>query len=307
METLKVDTLLLSGGAMKCISILGALQYLFEKEIIKPDFEGIKEIYFVSGSSIYLTPLLIGMSMDTTIDLFKKIDYSGIVKNSNEMRIQNLFDNFGLKKITEFKFIMNAIFKGKGIDENITLKDFYELTKIKIHFRVVNINKVRTEYLNKDNSPDLKYIDAVCMTSCIPLLFEPIEYNGCKYVDGGVNNNFPYEMIDGNKNYLGINILASKISLDHEEDGSDAEDDPHHNIIKDLPDYLNLIYNIYGTPPIEKKAIQHIKILIGGSGVDFERFSSVMNDTLLLGYKSTEEHFANFQTHTDPTLSKNED
>ena len=31
MENLKIDTLLFSGGAMKCISILGSLKYLFEK------------------------------------------------------------------------------------------------------------------------------------------------------------------------------------------------------------------------------------------------------------------------------------
>ena len=65
---------------MKCISILGALQYLFEKDIIKENFEGIKDMYFVSGSSIYLTPLLIGFSMDSTIELFKKIDYEKVIR-----------------------------------------------------------------------------------------------------------------------------------------------------------------------------------------------------------------------------------
>ena len=73
------------------------------------------------------------------------------------------------------------------------------------------MNKQCNEYLNKDNSPDLKYTDAICMTSCIPILFEPIEYNGCLYIDGGVNNNFPYEKIIDRKNYLGIDILSSKI------------------------------------------------------------------------------------------------
>ena len=307
MDKMKVDTLLFAGGGMKCISILGSLQYLFEKEIIKPNFEGIKEIYFVSGSSIYLTPLLLGISMKTTINIFKQIDYGEVYKNSDGMKLQNLFDNFGLKKISEFKFIGQAILKGKNIDENITLKDFYELTKIKINFRVVNINKVRTEYLNKDNSPDLKYVDAVCMTSCIPILFEPIEYNGCKYIDGGVNNNFPYEIIFEKKNYLGINILSSKISLNEESNNEESNNEESNNEIINIRQYLNIIYNIYGAPPIGKPSINHIKILIDGSGIDFERFSSSMDETLLTGYKSTEEHFSNFQKHTDSNLPKNED
>ena len=107
---------------------------------------------------------------------------------------------------------MHAVLKGKGLSPDITLKEFSDLIGINLHFRVININKQCNEYLNKDNSPDLKYTEAVSMTSCIPILFEPIEYNGCLYIDGGVNNNFPYEKIIDRKNYLGIDILSSKIS-----------------------------------------------------------------------------------------------
>ena len=300
MENIKnIDTLRFSGGAMKCICILGVVKYLFKKDIIKPNFEGITDIYFVSGSSIYITPLLIGFTLDCTINLFKKIDYNEIYENSKDMKIQNLFDNFGLKDIKDFKYIMHAVLRAKGIDVNITLKEFYERTKKNIHFRVININKEKTEYLNKDNSPDLKYTDAICMTSCIPILFEPIEYNGCKYIDGGVNNNFPYEIISKNKNYLGINIIASKISMINE---TDITKDIHK-----LSDYLYLLYNVYGTPPIEVPSIRHIKILIDGTGVNFERFSSIIDETLLLGYNTADKHFSNFQKHSDSSPEENED
>ena len=299
MENIKnIDTLLFSGGAMKCISILGSLQYLFENNIVKENFEGIKEMYFVSGSSIYLTPLLLGFSMDSTIDLFKKIDYEKL-SGIDDMKIQNIFENYGLKKITDYKYIIDAILRSKNF-ENITLKEFYEFTKIKLNFRVINLNKQCNEYLNKDNSPDLKYCDAICMTSCIPLLFEPIKYNGCLYIDGGVNNNFPYEKIIDKENYLGINILSSKISCNSDGD-SDIEE------IKDLQQYLNIIYNVYGSPPIIKPSINHIQLLIDGTGVDFNRFSSIISETILLGYNTTKEHFTNFQKHNDSSPHKNED
>ena len=299
MENLEIDTLLLSGGAMKCVSILGALKFLFKENIIKPSLENIKDIYFVSGSSVYMTPLLIGFSLDCTIDLFKKIDYKTMYDSSKEMKIQNLFDKFGLKDITEFKFTMEAILRSKDIDVNITLKEFYELTKKNIHFRVININEERNDYLNKDNSPDLKYMDAVCMTCCIPILFEPVEYNGCKYIDGGVNNNFPYEVLINNKNCLGINILQSSISLCNTS-CCDTE-------INDLSQYLYKIYNIYGAPPISEKSINHIKLLINGTGVDFNKFSSIIDETLLIGYNTTKEHFSNFQKHNDSSPQENED
>ena len=300
MEKLKnVDTLLFSGGGMKCVSILGTLQYLFEKNILNSTFEGIKNIYFISGSSIYITPLLIGLTMETTINLFKKINYKHIFEKCRKMKIQRLFDNFGFKPVTDYSFIVGVMLENKGIDRNITLKGFYELTKINIHFRVTNINKETNEYLNKDNSPDLKYIDAVCMTCCIPLLFEPVEYNGCKYVDGGINNNFPYEVLDNNKNCLGINILQSPISLCN---GSCCDTE-----INNLAQYLYKIYNTYGAPPISKESINHIKILQNGIPIDFDKFSSIINDTILVGYNAAEEHFSSFQKHNDSSPPENED
>ena len=294
-----IDTLIFSGGAMKCVCILGVLKYLFEKNIIKPNFDDINEIYFVSGSSIYMTPLLIGFSLESTIDLFKKLDYKKIYEDSGNMKIQNLFDNFGLKDIRDFKYIAEIILSKKNIDKEITLKGFYDLTKKNINFRVININKEKNEYLNKDNSPDLKYIDAVCMTSCIPILFEPIEYNGCMYIDGGVNNNFPYDVIINKKNYLGINILTSNISL--------CDNECKDQKISNLTEYLSKIYNVYGAPPITEKSINHIKLLIDGTGIDFERFSCIIDETISQGYNTTKEHFSSFQKHDDSSLESNED
>jgi len=293
----EIDTLFFSGGAMKCLAILGCLQYFFEKGIIKPNFEGIKDIYFVSGSSIYLTPLLIGFSLESTIELFKKIDYAKLSGIDN-LKIQNFFENYGFKKITDYFFIMEAVLKGKNINPDITLKEFSEMIGINLHFRVINVNKQCNEYLNKDNSPDLKYCDAICMTSCIPILFEPIKYNGCLYIDGGVNNNFPYEKFSDKKNFLGINILSSKISCNKKKNNEE---------INSLSEYMNLIYNIYGSPPIIKPSINHIEILIDGSGVNFDRFSDSMKETLLLGYKTCEEHFSTFQKHNCSMHEENED
>lgn len=298
MENIKnIDTIFLSGGGMKCLSILGVLKYLFEKDIIKENFDGIKDIYLISGSSIYLTPLLLGFSMESTLELFKKLDYKKL-SGIDDIKIQNFFDNYGFKKITDYRYIMEAIVKGKNVDPDITLKELYNLININLHFRVINVNKQCNEYLNKDNSPDLKFTDAICMTSCIPILFEPIEYNGSLYIDGGVNNNFPYEKVIDKKNYLGIDILSSKISC-----GKDIEKEE----IKSLSDYMNIVYNIYGSPPIIKPTINHIQILIDGCGINFDRFSESMDETLLLGYNTCEEHFSNFQKHNDSSHHKNED
>ncbi|MFN8714412.1 MAG: patatin-like phospholipase family protein, partial [Bacteroidota bacterium] len=38
-------------------------------------------------------------------------------------------------------------------------------------------------------------VEVMCASSAIPVLFKPVEINGCIYVDGGVLNNLPVDLI----------------------------------------------------------------------------------------------------------------
>ena len=44
---MKYDSLLLSGGGLKCYSFLGVLRYLFDNNIIDKNFKNIKNIVTV--------------------------------------------------------------------------------------------------------------------------------------------------------------------------------------------------------------------------------------------------------------------
>ena len=61
--------------------------------------------------------------------------------------------------------------------------------------KTVNISNGETEYLNHETTPDLEVIMGIRMTSCIPLIFQPIKYKEGLYIDGGVCGNFPIEYI----------------------------------------------------------------------------------------------------------------
>ena len=65
---MNIDTLILSGGGIKCLSFLGSLKYLIDHKIINLD--KIKSIIGVSGGIIYITPLLLGYSIDEIIQIF---------------------------------------------------------------------------------------------------------------------------------------------------------------------------------------------------------------------------------------------
>ena len=62
---------------------------------------------------------------------------------------------------------------------------------MKIHIAAFCLNTSKTEYFSVDTHPDMKVIDAVCMSIAIPLVFECGKYNGKTYIDGGVAEEIP--------------------------------------------------------------------------------------------------------------------
>ena len=72
--------------------------------------------------------------------------------------------------------------------------DFLTLSKLTGRNLVVvasNITRNREEVLSVDTTPDLSVARAVAMSACLPVMFRPIVYKGCSYLDGGIWNYLP--------------------------------------------------------------------------------------------------------------------
>lgn len=281
----KIDTLVLSGGGIKCLSILGALSYLIEKKIIEDCFKGIKKIHYTSGSSIFTFPLLFGFNIVSAIKIFKDVDWSKI-DLTEKMSINNLFTNFGFTDTETYKYILEVFLENKGIRKDITLKEVYEINKIELNFNVVNVTKDKYESLNYINSPDLPIIKAIRMTSNIPILFKPIEYNGDLFVDGGLIENIKYEELCKNKKSIGIDIISSDLL------NTDQKEYKKNNF-KDVKEYLSYLYSVYGSKIYHENLNNHIKVKIPGFGGDIQNYKKDVDVMITGGYETALEHFKN--------------
>jgi len=281
----KIDTLVLSGGGIKCLSILGALSYLIEKKIIEDGFKGIKKIHYTSGSSIFTFPLLFGFNIRSAIEIFKDVDWSKI-DLTEKMSINNLFTNFGFTDTETYNYILEVFLENKGLRKDITLKEVYEINKIELNFNVVNVTRDKYESLNYINSPDLPIIKAIRMTSNIPILFKPIEYNGDLFVDGGLIENIKYEELCKNKKSIGIDIISSDLlNTDHKENKK--------NNFKDVKEYLSYLYSVYGSKIYHENLKNHIKVKIPGFGGDIQNYKKDVDVIITSGYETAVEHFKN--------------
>jgi predicted acylesterase/phospholipase RssA len=82
---------------------------------------------------------------------------------------------------------------------------------MKIYVSAFCLNTSETVYFSKDSHPDMKVIDAVCMSMAVPFIFACGSYENRTYVDGGVKEEFPLTPFLDKKPH---EITCMKIKMD---------------------------------------------------------------------------------------------
>jgi predicted acylesterase/phospholipase RssA len=67
---------------------------------------------------------------------------------------------------------------------------FLDIEK-KIYISAFCVNTSKTVYFSKDTHPNMKVIDALCMSIAVPFIFSSYRYDGMVYVDGGTLETLP--------------------------------------------------------------------------------------------------------------------
>lgn len=88
-----------------------------------------------------------------------------------------------------------------------TMMQLYMATGVNITFVTYNVDKMETEYLSKDTTPQLSSVKAVMMSSAMPGILTPVIHRGYAYADGAIGD--PYSILsddNGVNKILGIYI-----------------------------------------------------------------------------------------------------
>ena len=207
---MKIDTLVLSGGGPSAIAYIGIFQGLFENNILQKDLNNIKEIITTSAGIFFSFFLLLKIDIKVIYHLIDQFHISSILKNDN-ISINDLLIDFGIFSNHKIKEMFQSVIKNKINKSDLTLRELYDLTKIKLTVKVFNVTMKRLEYISYKTDPDLSVSTLGMMTTSIPGIFKPVIYNECKYVDGGLRGHYPIEKCKS-KNYLGIVIIGGTIN-----------------------------------------------------------------------------------------------
>jgi len=194
-----IKHLVVSGGGPTMIQTLGSIQHLEENKFI--DINIIETIYGTSAGA------LIGVLICLKFDWITLHDY--IIKRPWQevfpIKVQNIFDAYTKKGIFDEKTIIKCfkpLFDAKDISLNISLKEFFEYSKIELHMFSFEVNAFQIEDISYLTHPELSLITAIQMSCALPVLMTPICTEGKCYIDGGITCNYPlkYCIESPNKN-----------------------------------------------------------------------------------------------------------
>lgn len=200
------DTIVLSGASTKGFIILGALQYLQDKELIN----NFNNIIGTSSGAIISYLLCIGY---TPVEIVVYICTHNLLEKMQTFNMVDLVQGNGA---TSFHPIQEGIEKMTiaKIGYLPTLKDIKENFGKNLIIVTHNITEDKSEYLSHKNFPELPCLVALRMSANIPLVFDHYRYGHSFYIDGGISDNFAIQLGDkiGEK-VIGINLISKTNDL----------------------------------------------------------------------------------------------
>jgi predicted acylesterase/phospholipase RssA len=183
-----IKHLVIAGGGPVGLCFLGALQYLNEKSIWS--IENIESIYATSIGTIIAAFICLKYDREVLNKYIIDRPWSDAFKLTGK-QIFEAYNKKGLFDTKLAEIIFSPLLKAKDLSLNITLKEFYDFSKIEFHLYTFELNTFQTVDLSYKTHPDLSLMKALTMSCGLPGLFMPICMDESCYIDGGVMWNYP--------------------------------------------------------------------------------------------------------------------
>ena len=167
-----MEYLVIGPGAMGGFSMLGYLK------TIEESLDNIQEYSGASAGAIISVFLALGFSIDNILYKLAELEGNKLVK----LNLKCFMNKYGLVDLKPIRDKFVEIFESDPT--------FLDIEK-KIYISAFCVNTSKTVYFSKDTHPNMKVIDALCMSIAVPFIFSSYRYEGMVYVDGGTLETLP--------------------------------------------------------------------------------------------------------------------
>jgi predicted acylesterase/phospholipase RssA len=224
MEFPEIQHLVFAGGGPVLLQMVGALQYLSEKNPTPfLDRQKIQSMYGTSAGAIAATLVCLDLDWEIILDYLVKRPWETVF----HFQIEHLFSAYYRRGIFDrevIEKIFHPLLKAKDLDPEITLQEFFLFTKIDLHIFTFEINSFQTENVSHSNYPDIPLVDALYMSCAIPVFMAPKLIEQKCFMDGGLCANYPIsfcaESVGSLEHILGFKSCCSEEKNELTEDSS---------------------------------------------------------------------------------------
>jgi len=199
--------LCLSGGGVKALAHIGAMEVLKERGLLG----AVKEYIGVSAGALCAFCMCLGCSLSELRMIVEMMDFSQLRHLEPETLMQ-FPDVYGMDTGDNLMKLLTAILRAKNLSPSIT---FEELGRLKIGPRLrvyaTDLNLCRAVELSESTEPGLEVRLALKASMSIPLYFQPVRHpaSGHLLVDGGVVSHSPLRFLSQEEKDVTLSITFS--------------------------------------------------------------------------------------------------
>jgi NTE family protein len=193
--TYSFENLVFEGGGVKGLAFCGALKVMEEKGITTD----VNRLAGSSAGAITAGLLACGYTSDAIMQELKVKDFNefkdddfGIFRD-----VKRLMKEVGFYAGKEFHDWYGELLAKKAGHSDVTFGEVFEKFGKELIVTGTCLNRRETHYYTKERNPHMPVRDAVRISMSIPLFFAAVEWQGDLLVDGGVLNNYPIWVFDG--------------------------------------------------------------------------------------------------------------
>lgn len=180
-QKIAIDTIVFSGGGADGAMFIGAMKSLLQNGT---DLQHAKTLVGYSIGAVMA--VMVGMRM-TPADIETSIlrgFQCGALSKLDIANILNMPTRLGIDDGRKLMDWLGGIMADQGIDQGITFRRFQQLTGFRLVVAVSNLTHARCEFMSAQTTPDAPVLLSIRMSTAVPMLYTPVQWNGCIYVDG---------------------------------------------------------------------------------------------------------------------------
>jgi len=215
----------LSGGGMRGLAHIGALEILQERGLLK----AVKEYIGISAGSFCAFAVCIGCTLSELRTVSALLDFSLMQSLTPETAFKFL-DTFGFDSGENLERLLTVLMKSKGFSPGLTFGELAAIKAPRLRVFATDLNTCMPVEFSAVKSPDVRIIQALRASMSIPIYFTPVTgSNGHLLVDGGVITHVPFSLLPREERETTLNITFRHDHMMKKE-------------VATLPDYLEQIY-----------------------------------------------------------------